>query len=80
MSDSEYGNGSDSSENETIDDKMTKNKRSTKSKSVNKKIKKGDFINFSNIYWCFNDTEDSDPFKIVSTKTEYKRFVIIGKK
>ena len=45
MSDSEY-NVSDSSEDETISERITKNKRTKKSKPVAKKIKKGNLFEF----------------------------------
>lgn len=44
MSDSEYDNNSESSDDETIGEKMVKNKRMKKPKSTGKKVKKGKFF------------------------------------
>lgn len=46
MSDCEYETGSESSDGEAISEKIVKNKRLGKSKSLSKKIKKDNLIEF----------------------------------
>lgn len=80
MVDSEEERDTESSEEESVNEKITRSKKLKKAKPAVKRAKKGDFIfNLINYLWIIA-LDDTDPFKVGSSKPEYERHVLLGKK